>query len=97
MDLFRVENQEMKTEKQKPKKTNKQKKQTSEALTVDGWVFVMKLMESNLRQKKYTKHLWKKEEENPYMLQPTCPSDGGKTRKDCNCFSIHIKKKLPLW
>lgn len=26
MDLFRVENQEMKTEKQKPKKTNKQKK-----------------------------------------------------------------------
>lgn len=80
-----------------PKKQTNKKNQTSEALTVDGWVFVMKLMESNLRQKKYTKHLWKKEEENPYMLQPTCPSDGGKTRKDCNCFSIHIKKKLPLW
>lgn len=68
MDLFRVENQEMKTEKQKPKKTNKQNKQTSEALTVDGWVFVMKLMESNLRQKKIHKTPLKKRRRKPLYV-----------------------------
>lgn len=51
-----------------PKKQTNKKNQTSEALTVDGWVFVMKLMESNLRQKKIHKTPLKKRRRKPLYV-----------------------------